>query len=120
MKLSVSLMLFMVLGLSAPATAAADGISADALSGRWLFTDLVMDQGGRKMAINQPVEFMADGAVVWYDAAGNAKNRGSFEISAGTINYSDEKGKQKWKVVSFDSDKMHVDHRGAQMYFERR
>ena len=99
MRLSALLMILMVFGLSAPINAAADGISADALAGKWLFTDLVMDEGGRKMAINKPVEFTSDGAVVWYDAAGNAKNRGTFEIGAGSINYSDDKGSQKWKVL---------------------
>jgi hypothetical protein len=93
-------------------------LSAESLAGDWVFMHIIMD-GERQMTVNRKTQFIADGTVVNYDAAGSEKSRGSFKLEGGTIVYTDEKGKQNWKVISFDSDSLHVNHRGAEMFFER-
>ena len=115
-KLTTFALLFALVMLTSPVMAAE--LSASSLEGKWLFTHIIMD-GEREKQINRQTRFFADGSLVYYDAAGNEKTRGSFEVNSNTIVYTDEKGIQNWKVLSFDDNSLHVDHRGAEMFFER-
>jgi len=94
-------------------------LSAQSLEGTWMFTHIIMD-GEREMQVNRETRFFADGSLVHYDAAGNEKTRGTFEVSGETIVYMDAKGEQNWKVLAFDGNSLRVDHRGAEMFFERK
>lgn len=98
---------------------AAAELSADNLQGKWMFTHILIDDGARKMDVNRVMEFLPDGSVVNYDAAGNEKGRASFKISGNRIIYTDNNDNQKWEVLSFESDDLHVDQNGAQMFFKR-
>ena len=93
-------------------------LSARSLEGTWIFTHIIMD-GERELRVNRKMEFLADGSLVNYDAAGNDESRGTYEVTADTIVYTDDKGQQNWKVLAFDENSLHVDHRGAEMFFER-
>lgn len=93
-------------------------LSAKSLEGTWIFTRIIMD-GETELKVNRKTQFLADGSLVNYDAAGNEKSRGDYEVTADTIVYTDDKGQQTWKVLAFDENSLHVDHRGAEMFFER-
>ena len=99
-------------------TCIAAELTTDSIEGKWMFTHILMD-GTREMKVNRLMEFLTDGSIVNYDAVGNKKSHASFEISDDNIIYVDSKGKQKWKVISFEENVLHVDHRGAEMFFER-
>jgi len=102
--------------LASPCMAAE--LSATSLEGTWIFTHIIMD-GEREMKVNRKTQFLADGSLVNYDAAGNEKSRGTYEVTGDTIVYTDDQGIQNWKVLAFDENSLHVDHRGAEMFFER-
>jgi hypothetical protein len=93
-------------------------LTAESLYGKWLFTHILMD-GDREMPVNRPIEFFEDGTVVNYDMQGNEKTRGTFRIEQDTILYEDDNGPQAWKLVSLDEHVLHVDHMGAEMFFNR-
>jgi hypothetical protein len=93
-------------------------LSAESIRGDWLFTHIIMD-GEREMKVNKKTQFLPDGTAVYYDSAGNESARGTYVVQGDSIIYTDEKGEQKWKLVSFDGDSLHVDHRGAEMFFKR-
>ena len=93
-------------------------LSSDSLEGKWMFTHILME-GSKEMEVNRQMEFLSDGMIVNYDAAGNEESRATYEITGDWIIYIDGNGKQKWKVVSFKENALHVDHRGAEMFFER-
>jgi len=94
------------------------GLTADSVQGQWLFTHILMD-GTREMQVGNRTDFLADGTAVFYDSAGNVRSRGTYRVNNSAIVYTDPKGEQVWKLVSFDKGKLHVDHRGAEMFFER-
>ena len=75
--------------------------------------------GEREINLNYKTEFLAAGTAVYYAAAGNQSTRGTYVVEGGTIIYTDEKGEQKWKLVSMNENSLHVDHRGAEMFFKR-
>jgi hypothetical protein len=66
------------------------------------------------------MEFLPDGEVINYDRSGNERSHATFTLNNGVILYVDNRGKQRWKVLDFTGDRLHVDHRGAEMFFERR
>ena len=109
--------LFLLAAFASPSFATE--LSAQSLEGTWMFTHIIMD-GEREIQVNRETRFFADGSLVYYDATGNVKTRGTFEASGKTIVYTDEKGEQNWEVMAFDGNSLHVDHRGAEMFFERR
>ena len=119
MKSPISVCAALVLFLTAPTTSWATELTAESLHGKWMFTHILMD-GSREMKVNNLTEFLPSGSAVFYDSAGNERGRGSYKVSGNTITYTDNKGKQVWKLVSFEVGKLHVDHRGAEMFFERR
>jgi hypothetical protein len=109
------LALFLVAG---SVTCPADELSVEALQGTWLYTHIVMD-GTRNMPVNYTTEFRPDGTVIYYDNTGTEMDRGRFRISGDAIIYSDNNGEQTWKLVSLEGGRLHVDHRGAEMFFEK-
>ena len=115
-KVAVLTLWLMVL---TPFAALAGEWTADSLSGKWTFTHILMD-GTREMKVNNLTKFLPDGSTIFYDSAGNERSRGTYSVSASAIVYTDDKGEQVWKLVSFGDGKLHVDHRGAEMFFERR
>jgi hypothetical protein len=45
--------------------------------------------------------------------------RASYVVEDGVIRYTASTGEQVWKLVSIDENSLHVDNRGAEMFFER-
>lgn len=101
--------------------ASAAELSMDALQGQWTYTHILMEDGGRKISVNMPAEFRADGTVIFYSAQQPEAetSRGTFVIQGDTVLYSDGKGDQPWRLISIDDENLVVDHRGARMFFER-
>ena len=99
-------------------TVIADSLSQEAIQGKWRFTHIVMD-GDREVKVNQTVDFRTDGSAVYYGAGGNESARGSYVVESDAIRYTDNKGEQVWKLLSFEDGRLHVDHRGAHMFFEK-
>ena len=93
-------------------------LSNATISGKWTFTHMLLD-GETEMAVNRAVEFTQNGEATWYDAAGNKNSMGSFSINDGNIDYQDDNGLQKWKVMEFSGEGLQVDHKGAVMFFKR-
>ena len=60
-----------------------------------------------------------DGSYEQYLPTGDLRGTATWEISGETLIYIDKNGKQVWKLVSFEDDKLHVDHKGGEMFFER-
>ena len=96
----------------------AEELSGDSLAGKWMFTHMVLD-GGSPRTVNQLMEFQSDGAIINYDPAGNEHSRASYTLQSGSIIYTDQRGEQTWKLVEYGGDSLHVDHRGAEMFFTR-
>lgn len=96
----------------------ATDLSNVTISGKWIFTHMLLD-GETHMDVNRLVEFTQGGEAVWYDAGGNKKSLGNYTINAGVIDYVDDNGPQNWKVVEFGEGRLHVDHKGAEMFFQR-
>ena len=111
-------LLTVTLVLAATIDVRAEELSAEALHGKWLYTHILMD-GTREIQVNYLTEFFPDGSVAYFDGAGVEKDRGRYVVSGDAIIYTDEKGEQVWKLVSLSEGKLHVDHRGAEMFFER-
>lgn len=99
-------------------TGMAAELSVKSLQGDWIFTHIIMD-GERKIKVNRKTQFLADGTAVNYDAGGYEKSRHSYRVEGNSIIYTDDKGEQNWKLVAFDGDSLHIDHRGAEMFFKR-
>ena len=99
-------------------TCLADEFIKENVTGTWLFTHMIMD-GGSEVKLNEKVVFGDDGSYTQYLPTGDLRGRGTWEISGDTLNYNDQRGKQKWKLVSFEDGKLHVDHKGGEMFFER-
>ena len=118
MKPKNAVFAFLVLLAAFASPCFATELSAQSLEGTWMFTHMIMD-GEREMQVNRETRFFTDGSLIYYDAAGNENTRGTFEVSGETIIYTDEKGEQNWNVLAFDGNSLHVDHRGAEMFFER-
>ena len=106
-----------ILLIATSASQAAE-LTVEALEGEWLYTHIVMDDG-QNMPVNFTTRFESDGTLVWILPTGAEYGRGKYEINGSTINYTDEKGPQQWKVVNLEQDSLHLDHRGAGMFFER-
>jgi hypothetical protein len=96
----------------------ADALTAESLHGQWLYTHILME-GGKEISVNFSTTFLEDGSVIFQDALGKERGRGSFTVQGDTILYKDDKGAQPWKLVSLENDSLHVDHRGAEMFFTR-
>ena len=108
----------LALFLYLPGSAAlAEELTEQSIEGKWLFTHIVME-GGREIKVNQTAEF-SDGTVVYYIAGGNESGRGTYSVDPAAITYTDKKGEQVWKLVSLENGILHVDHRGAEMFFEK-
>jgi hypothetical protein len=118
MKSLTSIVAVLFLMMTSTALCIAAELSSDSLEGKWMFTHILME-GSKEMKVNRQMEFLSDGMIVNYDAAGNEESRATYEITGDWIIYIDGNGKQKWKVVSFKENALHVDHRGAEMFFER-
>lgn len=112
----LSLYLLTVLFFSASLLAA--DLTPANLSGKWVFTHMILD-GTYERKVNLPMEFAADGVVINYGKSGEEKSRASYRIQGGNILYKDKHGEQKWKVLEFNKQILHVNHSGALMYFKR-
>ena len=108
----------LVLLLTAPVTGNSAELTPESIQGKWMFTRILMD-GTREMQVNKLTEFLPAGSAIFYDAAGQERSRGTYEVSESAIIYTDDNGEQVWKLVSFGDGKLHVDHKGAEMFFER-
>ena len=93
-------------------------LTAASLQGKWLFARMLLD-GTTEMKPNRQMEFLGDGTVLNYDWEGKVGSRATWELENGRIIYQDQNGRQEWKVISFDGAALHVDHKGAEMFFER-
>ena len=100
-----------------PVSAFAANLTVDAITGKWLFTRIVMED--REIPVNRFVEFRPDGTAVMYVSKGVNETDASFRIEENTIIYTDGKGAQNWVVVALEENVLHVDHQGAQMFFEK-
>lgn len=108
----------LVLVFFATCVSAAD-LSADALEGKWLFTHMLLD-GETHRDVNAHMEFLPNGEVVTYlSAEGGELSRATYEVQGGKIVYADGNGTQTWKVVEFSGTDLHVNNRGAEMFFSR-
>jgi len=97
----------------------ADDFTRENIAGTWTFTHMLID-GGSEYKLNEKVVFGTDGSYQQYLPSGDLRGSATWEISGDTLIYNDDRGKQKWKLVSFEDGKLHVDHRGGEMFFERR
>ena len=102
----------------APLTGSSAELTSESIQGNWMFTHILMD-GTREMKVNNLTEFLPAGSAIFYDSAGQERSRGTYEVAENAIVYTDDKGQQVWKLVSFEEIKLHVDHKGAEMFFER-
>jgi hypothetical protein len=114
MKIFIPLLAILVF----PVYALAAELTNDSLAGKWIFTHMILD-GESERPVNRLMQFEPGGAVLNYDAAGKEKSRAAFVIETGVIVYTDERGAQRWKVVEFSADSLHVNHSGAEMFFRR-
>jgi hypothetical protein len=108
-----------LLWLAGPVSGLTNDITPDYLEGKWLFTHIVTEDSNKEIPVNRVMEFLPDGSLINYDAAGSEQSRASYGISGKSILYKDDKGEQKWKVLSAEKADLLVDHRGAQMFFTR-
>lgn len=99
-------------------TCAAQQFSREDVVGNWTWTHMILEDGP-EYKINETVEFQADGTYIQYDMTGGVRVRANWEISGDMLVYNDKRGEQKWKLVSFEKTKLHFDHAGAEMFFER-
>ena len=108
--------LILIVALLLPIIATADDVSADVLAGEWKYVRIVAED--YELDVNTIMEFQPDGIVINYYAPGKELSRGTYEIKGGQIIYSDANGVQPWDVISLTDKKLHVNHRGAEMFFE--
>ncbi len=106
-----------ILVLIVPLIAFSFDLSNNSLMGKWQFTRIVTEE--YETPVNMSMEFQLDGTVINYDLAGQELSRGSFQIEGGNIIYTDKNGTQNWKVKAITANSLHVDHLGAEMFFER-
>ena len=118
MKFRIPVYVALALLLTAPLTGNSAELTSESIQGKWLFTHILMD-GTRDMKVNNLTEFLPAGSAIFYDSAGQEQSRGTYEVSENAVIYNDDKGQQVWKLVSFEENKLHVDHKGAEMFFER-
>lgn len=101
-----------------PFFSVAEPLTAQALEGRWLFTHMILD-GQQEVPVNMLVDFQPDGSAVSYGKDGNERDRATYTLGDNTIEYTDQRGQQNWEVLSFEANSLHVDHKGAEMFFIR-
>lgn len=119
MKLRMTLTTLAFLILFLPYTQAqAENLTDSAIVGKWLFTHIVME-GGREIKVNQTADFATDGTVVFFLSNGNEFGHGTYSVQPSALTYADKNGEQVWKLVSLENGILHVDHRGAEMFFEK-
>jgi len=94
-------------------------ISQSELVGQWTFI-YWMEDGDEtsKRDINIIMDFKDDGTV--NTNMGNKTEAANYKVDGNTIIYSDKRGKQVWKIISFEPGKsFKVNHKGAMMYFQK-
>ena len=95
-------------------------LTKGSLAGKWIFKYMILDGDIKnKSPVNLTMEFLSDGQVINYSHAGE-KTFAKYKIDGSTIIYTDKRGKQNWKLKSFSGNKLHVDHSGAEMFFDRK
>ena len=107
----------LILALAIPFTAFSLDLSINTLAGKWQFKRIVTEE--YETSVNIQMEFEPDGTVINYAPNGQEIGRGSYKIEGGYIIYTDKNGEQPWEVKAISEDRLHVDHRGAEMFFER-
>jgi len=106
-----------ILALAIPLMALSLDLSNSSLAGKWHFKRIVTEDYETPLSIQ--MEFKQDGTVISYAPNGKEIDRGSYKIENGYIIYTDKNGEQPWEVKMITEDRLHVDHRGAEMFFER-
>jgi len=94
-------------------------ISQNDLLGEWTFV-YWMEEGDEtsKRDINIIMDFQKDGSVI--TKMGNKTESAKYKVEGETILYTDKRGQQVWKIISFDPGKsFKVNHKGAEMYFSK-
>jgi hypothetical protein len=114
MRLLLTVMLFFFF----PLALFAAQLTTDSLEGKWIFAYMILD-GESKRPVNKTMEFLSNGKVVNYDKAGNEESRASYTVKPNRIVYSDKNGDQNWKIKKYDGIILHVNHLGADMFFEK-
>ena len=112
------LILTFSLMLALPLDVQAVDVTPDILVGKWKFTHMILD-GQRNLKVNRLMEFRPDGKVVNYDNTGAEQSIATYRITDDAIIYSDKQGKQNWVIKKFDGSILHVNHKGADMFFEK-
>lgn len=101
-----------------PLTSLSAQLTEDSLAGKWIFTHMILD-GESERSVNRIMAFLPDGNIVNYDKSGKKESRASYAVEPNAIIYSDERGDQTWKVKTYDGNNLHVNHLGADMFFEK-
>ena len=106
-----------ILALAIPAIAFSLDLSNSSLAGKWQFKRIVTEE--YETSVNIQMEFKPDGTVINYAHTGQEFSRGLYQIEGDSIVYTDKNGDQNWVVKSITANSLHVDNRGAEMFFER-
>ena len=113
------LMLIPCLLLSLTSICLSVQISQIDLLGEWTFV-YWMEDGDEtsKRDINIIMDFQKDGTVI--TKMSNTTESAKFKVEGETILYTDKRGQQVWKIISFEPGKsFKVNHKGAIMYFKK-
>ena len=106
-----------IFALAIPFFAFSLDLSESMLAGKWQFKRIVTED--YETPVKMQMEFKQDGTVISYAPNGQEIDRGSYRISGGYIIYTDKNGEQHWEVKTITENELHVDHRGAEMFFEK-
>lgn len=94
-------------------------ITQSELVGQWTFV-YWMEDGDEtsKRDINLVMDFKDDGTII--TKMGDKTESANYKVEGETIIYSDKRGKQVWKIISFEpGNSLKVNHKGAIMYFQK-
>ena len=105
------------LALFMPLAALSFDLTNSLLVGKWRFVRIVAEDYEKPVKIT--MEFQQDGTVINYAHTGQEFSRGVYQIEGDSIVYTDKNGDQNWVVKSITANSLHVDNRGAEMFFER-
>ncbi len=112
------ILLYIIFLFLVPVSVYGADLSSDSLTGKWNFTHMILDDESIR-PVNRLMEFLPEGAIINYDQSGVENSRASYVIKPGVIIYTDKRGEQLWEVILFEEDKLHVNHYGADMFFEK-
>ncbi len=117
-EVDMNKLFFFLFFIFTPALALSLDVTPDALAGKWTFTHMILD-GEQTRRVNKKMEFLPEGEVINFNKDGSEKSRATYTISDSTIVYTDKRGAQPWKIQKFDGKSLHVNHKGADMFFRK-